>query len=180
MDVNVKCAISYLPYESMIDRQSFEYFLMRCLPQHLVLCNGSPTKYEHLLAFAQKNGLNIGVHHCSNNTASKVFEMATESATRTVFLDTQLARSLAFQKVNSFEGVHVCRVSGRLNFSGEEPNLLVEGKQKLKQNYLFILPKEYRLQELQHALSMQLNIHTDVIDGCLCFQNKVYLWFEQG
>lgn len=32
VEVNIKCSVSYLPYEARIDRVSFEYFLISAMP----------------------------------------------------------------------------------------------------------------------------------------------------
>jgi len=68
VEVNLKCQVSYLPIEARIDRVGFEFFLIKTLPQHLVLMNTSQQKVTHMRNFIDTNNLKIIVETAVNNT----------------------------------------------------------------------------------------------------------------
>ena len=78
VEVNLKCVASYLPLEAQIDRVSFEYLMMKSLPQHLVLINGTNSKIIHLKSFISDNQLEIKIEHVANSK----FSLSTNTATK--------------------------------------------------------------------------------------------------
>ena len=65
--------------------------MIKSLPQHLVLINGTNSKFIHLKSFICDNQLEIKIDHVANSK----FSLATNTATKQVFLDPYLMRSLA-------------------------------------------------------------------------------------
>ncbi len=65
-----------MPYEARIDRVSFEYFLIRTMPQKLFLINGSSKKFKNLSHFVASNKLQTKVEHL----AHMKFSFKTETA----------------------------------------------------------------------------------------------------
>jgi len=49
--------------EARIDRVTFEYFLIKTLPQHLIMINGSESKVKHMRDFIEANGLKTKLDH---------------------------------------------------------------------------------------------------------------------
>ena len=66
VEVTIKCAVSYLPFEARMDRVTFELFLLKTQPQKLLLING-PKKTSHLKDFCSRNNLAIELHHIPNS-----------------------------------------------------------------------------------------------------------------
>lgn len=42
-----------------------------------------------------------------------------------------------------------------------------------------MLPKEYKLQELQRCLAIQLNLPTIIVDGVLQYKEKLFAWIDR-
>ena len=83
--------------------------------------------------------------------------MPTQSATKQVFLNPTLLKELhTTRKVSN--GLDVCRILARVGISDEqvfdELQPVYSKSQQQQRDYLFVLPKEYKLQELQTHLSM--------------------------
>lgn len=44
---------------------------------------------------------------------------------------------------------------------------------------MFILPKQYKLQELQNYLAVQLNLQTQLVDGVLSYRDKLFMQIDK-
>lgn len=85
------------------------------MPQNIIMINGTATKFNHIKQFIAKNKLETEVKHVANSS----FGLISNTATKQVFLDPLLQKAIAPQKVQSFEGVDVCRVTARVGISDD-------------------------------------------------------------
>jgi len=81
--------------EARIDRVTFEYFLIKTLPQHLIMINGSESKVKHMRDFIQANGLKTKLDH----VVKRSLLLQSETSVKQVFLDQNLSRHLSMHKV---------------------------------------------------------------------------------
>ena len=94
-----------------MDRDSFEQLLWKTKPKNLVLINGYDTKSEQIRRFCQNNKLGIKVRRADKYLGSLKF--ATNAGVKQVFIENQLLRSLALQKV-AHKRFEVARVIGEI------------------------------------------------------------------
>ena len=154
VEVSLKCQVSYLPIEARIDRIGFEFLLVKTLPQHLVIINPSQQKVNHMRDFIRSNNLKTKIDTVVNQSIL----IEADTSMKQVFLDSNLQKHLAMHRVLNFE---VCRVRAKLTLQEDqvfdELQLVDQNHSRSHHsngNYLFILPKQYRLQELQHYLQV--------------------------
>ena len=82
--------------------------------------------------------------------ANGSFTLATESATKQVFLNPQLHKELTSTRKLSSSGFDVCRVLAKVGISDgeqvfDELQPIPNASSVSRRDYLFVLPKEYKL-----------------------------------
>ena len=48
MEVSIKCAVAYLPFESRIDRMTFDLLLFQSGVKNLIMINSGVNKVKHV------------------------------------------------------------------------------------------------------------------------------------
>lgn len=67
-----------MPFESRIGRVNFEYFLIKAMPQNIIMINGTATKFNHIKQFIAKNKLETEVKHVANSSFGLISNTATK------------------------------------------------------------------------------------------------------
>jgi len=60
-DVEINCAVSYLPFEGRIDRVTFELLLHKAQPKELIMINSASSKIKHVQLYCAANKVNTHV-----------------------------------------------------------------------------------------------------------------------
>ena len=94
-----------------MDRDSFEQLLVKTKPKNLVLINGYDQKSETIRRFCENNRLGIAVQRADKFLGSLKF--CTNAGVKQVFIENQLLRSLALQKV-AHKRFEVARIIGEI------------------------------------------------------------------
>ena len=55
----------------------------------------------------------------------------------------------------------------------------IREKQRFDRKSLFLMSKEYRLAELHNFLTQQHNIQTLLLDNCLNYQDRIYIYLDK-
>lgn len=110
-EVHIKCRSCYLPLEARMDRDTFEQLLVKTKPKNLVLINGFNTKFEQIKRFCENNRIDISVQRADQFLGSLKF--CTNAGVKQVFIENQLLRSLALQKV-AHKRFEVARIIGEI------------------------------------------------------------------
>jgi hypothetical protein len=80
-------------------------------------------------------------------------------------------------------GYEVSRVKGQISLTSDGEvfdELKLDQGTLAKGPSLFLVPKNYKLQELQHFLVQQFNISTHLQDAQLSYKDKVLIKIQQG
>ena len=156
-----------------MDRMTFELFLLKTMPERLLLVCGAK-KTSHLVSFCAKNRLPVKIERVSGNS----FALCTNTAVKHVFLE---QAKLSLQRVLGYE---VARVAGTVSLSHVDGEIFDELRLQQvtdpKAPSLFLVPKNYKLQELQSFLVSQCNLPTVLSDAELCFKDKVRVSLREG
>ena len=94
-----------------MDRDTFEQLLVKTKPKNLVLINGFNTKFEQIKRFCENNRIDISVKRADQFLGSLKF--CTNAGVKQVFIENQLLRSLALQKV-AHKRFEVARIIGEI------------------------------------------------------------------
>jgi len=111
VDVYIKCRSCYLPMEARMDRDSFEQLLVKTKPKHLVLIHGKDATFEQIKRFCDNNKIEVSVKRADQFLGSLKF--ATNAGVKQVFIENQLLKSLALQKV-AHKRFEVARIIGEI------------------------------------------------------------------
>lgn len=111
VDVFIKCRSCYLPLEARMDRDSFEQLLVKTQPKNLVLIHGKDVTFHEISRFCASNRLDVKVKRADQFRGSLKF--ATNAGVKQVFIENQLLKSLALQKV-AHKRFEVARIVGEI------------------------------------------------------------------
>ena len=187
-----------------MDRVSFELLILKTQPKNLVLVNGSDAKVNQIVKFCESNQVETKVLRANKNRESVKF--ATSAGVKQVFIENQLLKSLALQKV-AHKRFEISRIRGEIHPQLENALIFDEleaprtglkgieegktqavsaqvqaqaaAKQKFERKSLFLMSKEYRLAELQQFLAQQHNIQTCLLDKSLSYQDKIHIYLDK-
>ncbi|CDW72718.1 cleavage and polyadenylation specificity factor subunit 2-like [Stylonychia lemnae] len=194
----IKCKISYIPFEARIDKTSFELMLRQIQPKQLIVINSSRKKMDKLHEFITYNSFQTQLHYAhkdlntQNSYQPNVIQFQTNAAVKQVFIDDKLYKSLPIQRVH--QRYEISRIKAAVELTVQDPNsatnstfdtlkeipLITENdkaRDQFAKKNLFFRSKDYKLSHLQHYLETQ-NIPTVIVDKCLNYQDKVYIYFD--